>query len=332
MKVLVTGGTGFLGRHLVWRLASEGHDVGLTGRDASKAREVVSHCARPVTVIPISHGQPDSEEELRRASTGLDAIVHCAARSSPWGRRDAFLRANVSSTAEVLAAIHANGIPRLVHISTPSIYFRFRHCIGVREDDPLPPPVNTYAETKGTAERMVRASAVPAVILRPRAIFGPWDQTLLPRLLRLMQRRRFPLFNEGAALVDLTYVDNVVDAIVLALQARPSAASTFNISNGQPIQAGELFARLARVFGLPYRPVRMPLAMGMLVARVCELAARFAPGWEPPLTRYTVGVAAFSQTLDQRRAREELGYVPRVDLDEGIRRTSDWWRSQPERR
>ena len=332
MKILVTGGTGFLGRHLVWRLAEQGHDVVFSGRDAAKAREVTERASRAVAFVPLSHGTPDALPALLRASVGVDAIVHCAALSSPWGRRADFHAANVRSTEEVLAAMQANGAARLVHISTPSLYFQFRDRLAVREDEPLPPPVNLYAETKREAERLVRAANVPAVILRPRGIFGAWDDTLLPRLLRLLRRKRFPLFNRGDALIDLTYVDNVVDAILLALALPGTAQTTFNISNGQPQRAGDLFAQLARTFGLPWRPRHVPLATGLALARACELAGRVARGWEPPLTRYTVGTVAYSQTLDLQRAREHLGYVPRVEIAEGIRRTSAWIQARAEGR
>ena len=228
--------------------------------------------------------------------------------------------------------MQANGVARLVHISTPSLYFEFRDRLAVREDAPLPPPVNLYAETKREAERLVRAAPIPAVILRPRGIFGAWDDTLLPRLLRLLRRQRFPLFNGGDALIDLTYVDNVVDAIVLALALPGSAQATFNISNGQPRRAGDLFAELAHAFGLPWRPRHVPLGMGLALARACELAGRVARGWEPPLTRYTVGTVAYSQTLDLQRSREHLGYVPRVDIADGIRRTSAWIQARAEGR
>jgi nucleoside-diphosphate-sugar epimerase len=198
----------------------------------------------------------------------------------------------------------------------------------VREDEPLPPPVNDYAATKSEAERLVRASASPAVILRPRGIFGAWDETLLPRLLRLLRRRRFPLFNGGDALIDLTHVDNVVDAIMLALALPATTCETFNVSNGQPRRAADLFAGLARTFGLPWHPRHVPLAAGLALARACELAGRAARGWEPPITRYSVGTVAFSQTLDLRHARERLGYLPRVDLDDGIARTAAWIRAR----
>jgi len=332
MRIFVTGGTGFLGRHLVWRLAELGNEVGFSGRDAAKARVVVENAARAVAFVPCSHGAPEAPAALKHATAGFDAVVHCAALSSPWGRPEDFYDGNVRSTAEVLSAMQANDIPRLVHISTPSLYFQFRDRLGVREDEPLPPPVNHYARTKREAERLVRASPVSSVILRPRGIFGAWDETLLPRLLRLLRRRRFPLFNGGDALIDLTYVDNVVDAIVLALALPGSPQTTFNVSNGQPQRAADLFEQLAASFGLPWRPRHVPLATGLALARACELAGRVARGWEPPLTRYSVGTVAYSQTLDLQRAREQLGYAPRIDIAEGIRRTTAWLRARAEGR
>lgn len=324
MRILVTGGTGFLGRHLVWRFADAGHEVVFSGRDPGKAREVSTRASRPVVFVPIEHGSTIAHTTLTRAASGADAIVHCAALSSPWGRRADFHTANVRSTEEVLAAAQANGVARLVHISTPSLYFQFRDRLAVREDEPLPSPVNDYAATKAAAERLVGAAPVPSVILRPRGIFGAWDETLLPRLLRLLCRERFPLFNGGEALIELTYVDNVVDAVELALALPNPAGDIFNISNGQPRRAVDLFAQLAHTFHLPWRPRHVPLAAGLALAGVCEFAGRLTRNWEPPITRYSVGTVAYSQTLDLRRAQERLGYAPNVDLDEAIRRTSAW--------
>jgi nucleoside-diphosphate-sugar epimerase len=329
MKIIVTGGTGFLGRHLVWRLAAAGHQVVLTGRDAAQAAQVIAGArgAEPAQFVRLEHGTDDASARLKAHAKDAEAIIHCAALASPWGSRAAFARANVASTREVLAACQAQAIRRLVHISSPSVYFAYGDRLGICEDDPLPPPVNEYARSKRMAEQLVLQAALPnGVILRPRAIFGPWDNALLPRLLRLMRYGRLPLLRGGRALIDLTYVDNVVDAVELAL-ALPAAGATpvFNITNDEPIEAAALFARIADSFGLPIQPVPRPYAVADLVARGMELAARLVPGWEPPFTRYSLGTVAFSQTLDLRRARTELGYSPRVTLDSGIARTAQWW-------
>ena len=329
MKVVVTGGTGFVGRHVVWRLVALGHDVVFTGRDASQAAIVIAGAGGEARFVPLAHGDPDAAATLVAAAAHAGAIVHCAALSSPWGKRSDFVRANVASAREVVAACGAHAIARLVHLSTPSLYFDFSDRLLIREDAPLPRPVNAYAETKGIAEGIVAGSAIDHVIvLRPRAIFGPWDTTLLPRLLRVARRARLPLMRDGDALLDLTYIDNVVDAVVLAL-ASPARRAIFNISNGEPVRVRDLFETMATAFGFAPRFRALPYPVVDAIAATMEVAARLVPGWEPPLTRYSAGLLAFSQTLDLSAARDRLGYRPRVSLAEGMRLTSAWFGSAP---
>lgn len=335
MKIVVTGGTGFLGRHTVWRLAARGHRVVFTGRNAREAAAVKALAGAEVEFAALDHGAGAARATLAECCRGADAIVHCAALASPWGPRRSFERSNVAAVEEVLAACAEQGVGRLVHISSPSIYFEFADRLQVREDSPLPRPVNDYARTKRAAEELILAAALPhSIILRPRAIFGPWDNALLPRLLRLIELKRVPLLRGGRALIDMTYVDNVVDAIEASLALNSNPAGTppvFNISNGEPIEVGELFARISSAFGMPLDAKPRPYVMADLAARLLEASARFMPGWEPPFTRYSLGAIAYSQTLDLSRAESALGYRPGVSLDEGIRRTGIWWRETKER-
>ncbi len=330
MKLVVTGGTGFLGRHLVWRAAAQGAEVVFTGRNAAAADEVIRHAPAPVGWQPIEHGDARAEQTLVEAARGADAIVHCAALSSPWGRFEAFRRANVVSTAEVIAACRANGVGRLVHVSTPSLYFGFADRLAIREDAELPPPANDYVRTKIEAERLVRAAGLPEVaILRPRALFGPWDQTLVPRLLRVMTKGPMPVMRGGRIRIDLTYIDNAVEAVWLMLtRPLPRPVNTYNVSNGEPRELLDVLTVMAREFGLPLRTKAVPWPLIELVARGLELAARLGSGKEPPLTRYSAGVLAFSQTLDVSALRDELGWRPAVSIDEGIRRHAGWWRAR----
>jgi nucleoside-diphosphate-sugar epimerase len=335
MRVLVTGGTGFLGRHIVWRLGQLGGDVVFTGRDRDHAAVVLAGVESGpghARFFPLSHGTPEAARALADAAQDIDAIVHCAALSAPWGRREAFERANVASTREVIGACEAHGVRRLVHISTPSLYFDFRDHVNIGEHEPLPHPVNTYARTKGIAEQLVMHAAIDTVItLRPRAIFGPWDTTLLPRLLRVARQTRLPLMRGGSSLIDLTYVDNVVDAVMLALGASPARA-TFNISNGEPMTVLALFNALASAFDFPPRFRKVPYPLVATVAALLEGVATFAPAWEPPLTRYSAGLLAYSQTLDLTQARKVLGYAPRVSLADGLRHTAAWFAEHGETR
>lgn len=330
MKILVTGGTGFIGRHIVWRLAAQGCEVQFSGRNAVAAAEVIRHSPTAVRWVRLEHGTPAAATTLIDATQGCSAIVHCAALSSPWGTPQAFARANLDSTDEVLQACHANVVKRLVHLSTPSLYFAFRDRLGIREDEPLPPPANEYARSKVLAETRVReAGLAEAVILRPRAVFGPWDGTLMPRLLRVMQCGPIPLMRGGRAQLDLTCIDNLVHAVQLSLtQPLPRAVCTYNVSNGTPLAFEDLLHRVAEQFRLNLRTRRLPWRLVDMVARVLETSARLRGSSEPLLTRYGAGVLAFSQTLDLGAIRTELGYRPVITQDVGIRQYAQWWLAQ----
>lgn len=328
MKILVTGGTGFVGRHLVWHLAHQGHEVVFTGRRPAAAYEVLAQLPSTAKVQwqMLSHGTTNAEKTLCRAAKGADALVHCAALSSPWGRKEDFYCANVASTCEVLTACEKQKIGRLVHISTPSIYFDFRDQELIRETQPLPTPVNEYARTKRLAEECVFDKQIPErVILRPRALFGPWDNTLMPRLLRVMARGPLPLIRGGKALVDLTYIDNLIHAIDLALtRALPQPLGIYNLSNAEPLPLRELLAQVAKAFQLPLRTRSLPWPLVSNMARILERLAAIN-GREPLLTRYSAGVLAFTQTLDINAIRQDLGYDTRISLEEGILRHAHWF-------
>lgn len=328
MKVVVTGGTGFLGRHVAWRFANEGADVVFTGRNANDAHTVRCLATRPICWQPLDHGQAGAVAALSRHCEGADVVVHCAALSAPWAPFEDFHRANVDGTDEVLQACHSAAVRRLVHVSTPSLYFNFRDRLDIREDAALPPPVNDYALTKAHAEALVRSNAPPhTVILRPRALFGPWDRTLMPRLMRVMQRGPLPLMNGGRARIDLTYIDNAVDAVWLAsTRPLPRPLSLYNVTNGEPQMLIDLLQAVARAFGVPLRTKVMPWPLVRLAARGMETIARMRPGHEPLMTQYSAGVLAFSQTLDIGALRAELGYRPRVSISDGLRRHAEWWR------
>lgn len=330
MKILITGGTGFLGRHLVWRAAAEGAEVVFTGRNVDAAQEVIRLSPHPVVWRTIEHGTTTATETLKSAAQGADAIVHCAALSSPWGKPSAFYNANIASTREVLDAGHTNAVRRLLHVSTPSLYFGFSDRIDIREDARLPPPANEYVRTKHFAEKLVSQNPLPEnVIVRPRALFGPWDMTLVPRLLRVMQRGPIPLMRNGDITLDLTYIDNAVDAIWLALtQPLPRQLSTYNISNGEPRQLRDLLEIMAREFRIPLRTRRVLWSVVSVLVRLLEWHGHLNRGKEPLITRYSAGVLAFSQTLNIDALRNELGYRPVIGIEDGIRRHAKWWHAQ----
>lgn len=309
-RVLVTGATGGLGIAVVQSLLAEGHAVRATGRrdagDRFKGAEFVRADLLDAEAPPL-------------LVDGIDAIIHCAALSSPWGAYDDFYAANVMVTRRLLAAARQAGVRRFIFISSPSVYARTSDQLALNENDPIAEkPLNAYAATKAIAEHEVMAAsddAMACVSLRPRAIVGPDDSVLLPRILRLVNKGRFPLLRDGHALVELTDARDVAHASLLALKDRPeTAGQVFNISGGRAMTMRAMIEALAERLNKPVRFVPLPYPLAEAMARAGEwLCARLPGRPEPFVTPYGLAVLAFSQTFDLTKARDVLGYTPQYD-------------------
>ena len=317
-RVLVTGASGFLGAHVMARLAALGTPALGIGRDTRRcaALEAAGH---PVLRLDLS--QPFA---TARALEGVDAIVHCAALSAPFGRLADFETANVTATRNLVDFACRQGVRRFVHISSPTVCFAYRDQLGVSEDAGLPPPVNHYARTKRQAEEIVLAAPETGpVVLRPRGIYGAGDRTLLPRLLQVARQRPLPLFRDGQARIDLTYIDDVVDAVLAALSVGSTAeGQIFNVSSGEVVPVRRIAEAACARAGVQPRWRKMPLWPAMLAAGLAEAVAELLPGRpEPPVTRYGLGLFAYAQSLDIAKARRILGWAPKVSFEEGLDRT-----------
>ncbi|MGX9145463.1 NAD-dependent epimerase/dehydratase family protein [Mesorhizobium sp. 128a] len=319
-RVLVTGASGFLGAQVMARLAALGTPALGTGRDTGRcaALEAVGH-----RVVRLDLSQP-FDAAAERALGTVDAIVHCAALSAPFGRLADFETANVTATRNLADFARRRGVRRFVHISSPTVCFAYRDQLGVSEDAALPPPVNHYARTKRQGEEIVLA--VPEIgpaVLRPRGIYGVGDRTLLPRLLQVARQRPLPLFRDGRARIDLTYIEDVVDAVLAALSAGSAAeGQIFNISGGEVVPVRRIAEAACARAGVRARWRKMPLLPAMLAAGLAETVAELLPGRpEPPVTRYGLGLFAYAQSLDIAKAGRILGWVPKVSFEEGLDRT-----------
>lgn len=313
-RVLVTGATGFLGGAILRRLGPLG--VG-QGRDPARVAALQS---QGLTTVQWELPDPAPPSP---AFDDIGAIIHCAGLSAPFGRRSAFHSANVDGTRAVIALGRARGITRFVFISSPSVYFRLADQVNLSEDMALPRPFTAYAQSKIAAEDLVRAAGdLGPVILRPRGIYGPGDTTLLPRLLRAAARHPLPRFRHGRARIDLTYVDDVVDAALAAVQGeRTIAGQTFNISGGEVLPVSQIVDAACARAGITPRWRAMPLGPALLAARAAETLALVRPTpREPAITRYGLALLAFEQSLDLGRARHQLGWQPQVSFTEGLDR------------
>ncbi len=329
MRILVTGGTGFLGRHAALRLKKEGNEVVVLGRSRAIGEALQ---ARGVRFI-----QADLEngKAIASACSDMDMVIHSGGLASPWGAYDKFYSANVLGTQNVIQGCVQHRVSRLIYLSTPSLYFNYRHRSMIRESEPIPKPVTAYAATKKMADELVAEAAksgLKAVSLRPRAIFGPGDQAVLVRLIRAGEKGIIPLVGGGKSFLDLTYIDNVVDALLLCVTGPEKIlGNIYNITNGEPITSGSLVTKLFSALGIKAKIRKMPFPIAYATAAVTEKFYEWKrPQEEPPLTRYGVGLMARTQTLDISRAKEELNYSPKISLDEGLVRFARWWKLKEE--
>ena len=323
MRIIITGATGFIGSHLAEQLSSDGHEVIATGRSKNLGVQLraLGIDFRPADLL--------DADAVNAGFAPADCVVHCAGKSADWGRPTEFFDVNVNGTRNVIRACEKHGVGSIVFISTPSLYATPRNRFDISEAEPLPARLATpYARTKRIAEEELLSHAergLATIILRPRAVYGPGDTTLAPRILRMAARKRFPLIAGGHALTDITYIDNLVEAVRAALSAQSEAWNrVYNITNGEPIQIRDWFGRMLEAHGRPFRPRNVPLPAAHAAAILMEAASRlpFGPN-QPSITRFSVNYMATSMTLSIEAARTGLGYTPQVSNDEGFRRLAD---------
>ncbi|HVF33760.1 MAG TPA: NAD-dependent epimerase/dehydratase family protein [Candidatus Saccharimonadia bacterium] len=324
MNVLVTGGTGFLGLALCRALRARGDTVASIARTRSPELDTLG--------VEQFEGDVADLDAVLRASRGRDAIVHTAAKAGAWGRLEDYYSANVRGTDNVLAACEMIGVTRLVHTSTPSVVHAGGDLEGVDETTPYATHfLAHYPATKKIAEQRVLAASSPTlatVALRPHLIWGPGDNHLLPRLAERARSGRLRFIGEPGKRIDVTYIDNAVQAHLDALdRLSPGAACSgraYFISDGEPVSTEGIVNSLLRAVGVAPESRRLPrrfaYAVGLVLERVYALLGIEA---EPPLTRFVVEQLSTSHWFDLAAARRDLGYVPRVTTNEGLARLGE---------
>jgi len=297
MRVAVTGASGFVGGAVASALASRGHEVTGFGR------RVAGWADGPYEQWDLASGP---------RSGSFDAVVHSAALADDWASLGDAMLANRLGTRTVVASFAG---ARIVHISTSSVYDAFAPSVRVREDAPLPTRfLSAYSESKAAAEIELPADAV---ILRPHAVYGPGDTTLLPRLLAGIRGSRLVLPNGARVRHTLTHIDNLVHAVELSLGG---PAGTYNIGDDTEVLLSAVLAEfLARRGRADVAIASIPYGAAFAAAAALERVARLR-GSRPRLTRYAVSQLGLERTLDLTAARDRLGYVPGPTTLDGAER------------
>jgi nucleoside-diphosphate-sugar epimerase len=319
MKIFVTGGSGFVGGHLIEALARADHEVLALARSDRAAEAVRAYGAEPV------------RGELGAVSAsmiqGAEAVIHAAAFVEEWGSREQFWQGNVEGTSAVLSAAREGGARRFLHVGTEAALFTGRDLLNVDERAPHPAhPRYLYSETKAEAERRVLAASAEGfatLSIRPRLIWGPRDTSVLPAILRMAKAGRFAWIDGGRARTSTTHVDNVVHALILALNRGEGGRAYFVADEGERTMR-DFFGALAATQGVDLGTRTVPSAVARPLARVVEGTWRlFGVKSAPPMTRFAIDMLSCNVTVDTRRAREELGYAPVISVEEGLRRMRD---------
>ncbi len=323
-RCLVTGATGFIGGRVATRLAKDGLSVRClvrTTSDTSTLRKLD---------VELAVGDLTNASTVAGAAEGCRFVVHCGALVSDWATIDEIRRINVVGTRSVIEAAAAAGVERLVHISTTDVYGHpGGH--GVEESHPQTRFGNWYAATKRAAEAEVRRGPVTHVILRPATVYGPGSEDVVGEMARAMRARQMLLIDRGRANAGLSYVENVVDATVLALSSPRALGQAFNVTDGLDVTWDRFLGDLAEGLGFPPPRLSVPYGAAYALGFALEHGYRAVRGitglrTRPLLSRQAVQVLGRSQDFSNRKAREELGWEPRVTYAAGLEATLAWLR------
>jgi len=314
MKIFVTGGSGFVGGHVIERLARGGHEIVAMARSEASARTVERYGA---VAMPSALGEVEGER-LR----GVDAIVHCAAHVEEWGAREAFWRINVEGTRQLLAAAKVGGVGRFVFVGTEAVLFNGGDLVEVDESAPYAAPQRfLYSETKAEAERSVLAansSALTTISVRPRFVWGPRDASVLPAIVRMANTGAWRFIGGGHATTSTAHVFNVVHAIELALTRGVGGQSYFVADEGTRTMRSFLTA-LAQTQGITLPDRSMPKWLARAAAAALETVwAGLRLKTAPPLTRLAAAMMSSTVTVRIEKARRDLGYAPVISVEEGL--------------
>jgi nucleoside-diphosphate-sugar epimerase len=316
MKIFLTGASGFVGGAYLKAYASE-HQIAAMSRSEKSDAAIKALGATPVRS---ALGEVTSDQ-----LKGHDAVIHCAAHVEEWGPWADYWRVNVDGTKQLLAAAKAAGIKRFVHIGTEAALFHGQHMRNVDETYPL--ALNSpfpYSRTKAFAEQAVRQANDPksgftTIVVRPRFVWGPGDQTILPAVKAMVEKGQFAWIDGGRNQTSTTYIGNLVYAMNLAL-TKGQAGEAYFVLDGPPVVFREFMTRMMKAGGVTPGDRAVPGWLVRTIAYAGETTWRTLNlNGKPPLTRFTANIMSRDCILNDAKARREMGYAPPTSIDDGLK-------------
>ena len=313
MQIFITGASGFIGGAIAKALSTT-HNV----REMSRSERSDEHL-RALGAIPVrSELGAVTPEHL----AGCEVVIHCAAFVKQWGTREQFWRTNVDGTAQLLQAARQAGVARFIHVGTEAAFFHGQH---MREmDETYPYPTSTpflYPETKAAAEKLVLAANAPGfetISLRPRFVWGPGDQTILPVVKKMVSAGMFMWIDQGQVRTSTTHIANFVHAVTLALSHWRGGQAYF-ITDDSTTTVREFLTALLKTQGLTPSNASIPDPLARALAAILENVWNLLRlKTEPPLTRFAAAMASSECTIRIDKARAELHYAPVITREQGL--------------
>lgn len=324
-RVMVLGGSGFIGRAVVQRLVAEGIETAVVARKGFPEAEGLG--------VRFLSGDIGDADFLKKSLAGYDTVIHLASKTAIWGGKNEYYQTNVVGTQNVLDACQANNIAALVYASTPGVVYQKGDLCGVNERTPYARNfLSDYAWSKALAEKMVLAAnseTLKTIALRPHLVWGPGDANLIPRLLGQARCRQLKRVGDGHNLVDITYIDNAADAFVLAAKNLHGPASgagkPYFISQGEPVNLWSWLKKFFRRLDIPFIEESIPFQKAYLTGMFMEKAFSLARiNREPCMTRFLAVQLAKSHWFSIENANRDLGYFPKVSTAEGTNLILQW--------
>ncbi len=318
MKILVTGGGGFLGSSICRRLLVQGHEVVAFQRSAAPHLEAEG--------VHVFRGNITDISVLLKASEACEAIIHAAGKAGVWGDQGEYQRINVGGTANVIRACKDLSIPNLVYTSSPSVVHTGGDIENGNESLPLAEHFTSpYPASKALAEKIVLQSnrdGLQTVALRPHLIWGQGDPHILPRLVEKVKWGKLVLPGPEKV-IDTIFVENAAQAHILALQELQGkarcAGKPYFITNNEPLPQGEIITKLLGAVGIKVKIRSVPVGLARAAGMACELTWGLLPlNGEPPITRFAVGQLGTAHWFDTRAAERDFGYRPAISIAEGL--------------
>ena len=329
MEILITGGNGFVGRHLIPALQERGDSVRVLLSPTGDATWLKQRG------VAIFRGDIRVPNTLTLPMSSADAVFHLVAQTKKWGPMQDSYDVNVIGAENVCRAALTAGVRRIVHISTFTIY---NMMIGrpVREDDPLAPLNEPYSMTKAQGDklvqRMIAEHHLPAVIIRLGALFGPGDHRNFGRLANRVRAGKGIIVGSGNNAVPFVYITDVVQALLLALDHERAVGQVYNIGNDQPLTQEQYLSAIAQDIGVAPPHIHVPYSPMYAAAYAAErLSTLSRYRVSPVLTRHGVKILGEDGHLCIDKARHQLGYAPQVSVREGVRLTVTWYLQQNSR-